>query len=136
MFRVPDSGAVAAAAAHHDLGQARLTLVERCVVRAEREGRPVPARSLPEEVLSALSAALMELDPQADVRLAMCCPACEHRWSALFDVADFLWRAVDDRARTLLAVVAALAAAFGWREAEILALPEARRLAYLELAGA
>jgi uncharacterized protein (UPF0212 family) len=136
VFRVPDSGAVAAAAAHGDLEEARLALVERCVVRAEQAGRQVPAGSLPEAVVGALSAGIRELDPQADVRLAMRCPACGHQWSALFDVADFLWREVDARARALLAEVAALAAAFGWSEHEILGLSEARRLAYLELAGA
>jgi hypothetical protein len=135
-FRLPNSAALTVAAASEDADEARLELLESCVVRAEHRGRHVPARSLPEEVVSALSGAIARLDPQADIRLALTCPTCGHRWSALLDIAEFLWREVDWRARTLLGEVAALAAAFGWSEREILDLSEARRRSYLSLVGA
>ncbi len=43
---------------------------------------------------------------------------------------------LDARARSLVAEVAALAAAFGWTEGEILGLPADRRRLYLDLVGA
>jgi hypothetical protein len=133
-FRLPASQDLAAAA-HRPADQALAALVEGCVVDAERGGEPVPARSLPEAAVTALGAAMAGHDPQADIRLACTCPGCGHRWSALFDIGDFLWREVDERARTLLGEVAALAAAFGWNEAEVLELSEHRRRHYLELVG-
>src|SRR5206468_2697731 len=103
------------------------------VLRAELDGQAVPARTLPEPAIEALAAALAELDPQADIRLPLTCPACARRWSVVFDAAEFLWREVDERAGALLDEVAALATAFGWAETEILALPEPRRRHYLAL---
>ena len=74
-------------------------------------------------------------DPQADVELALSCPACGHAWPAAFDIASFLWTEVDAWARVLLHEIHALASAYGWREADILALSPRRRRAYLELIG-
>jgi uncharacterized protein (UPF0212 family) len=135
MFRLPGSAALADAAGLADAAEARLRLLEGCVLHAEHRGRPVSARSLPEAAIAALGAAMARLDPQAEVRLALTCPDCGHRWSALFDVAEFLWCEVDDRARTLLGEVATLAAAFGWSEREVLSLSAARRRLYLDLVG-
>jgi hypothetical protein len=86
--------------------------------------------------VAALATRIAELDPQADLHLALACGACEHRWTAPLDVADLVWRRVDARARSLVADVAALAAAFGWTEGEILGLSAERRRVYLDLVGA
>ena len=103
-------------------------LVERCIVALEPE-----TGDLATDAIEALAERMADCDPQSDVRLALTCPACTHSWSVGFDIADFLWRKVDDRARQLLPHIATLAAAFGWREQEILALGEARRAHYLDL---
>jgi hypothetical protein len=126
-FRLPTSADLLAVAAVDDLGAARAALAERCVVA----GGP-PAES----AVAALAAAIAELDPQADIDLALRCGECGERWTAPFDVADHVWRRLDARARALVAEVAALAAAFGWNEGEILALSGDRRRLYLDLVGA
>jgi hypothetical protein len=54
---------------------------------------------------------------------------------ATLDPAEFLWAAAEAQARRLLLEVDALARAYGWREPDVLALPPARRRAYLELVG-
>jgi hypothetical protein len=128
-FRLPSSADLAAVAAIGDVADARAALAERCVTARE------PAGTLPEAVVAALGTRIAELDPQADLRLALSCGACEHRWTAPLDVADLVWRRVDARARPLVADVAALAAAFGWTESEILGLSAARRRMYLDLVG-
>lgn len=61
------------------------------------------------------------------------CPACGARFTADVDVVALLTDHLADQARVLLADVAELAAAYGWSEADILALPAPRRRAYLEL---
>jgi hypothetical protein len=128
VFRLPSSADLLAVAAIEDIAAARLALAQRCVVRGEA--------ALPETAVAALAARVAELDPQADIELALVCAECGHGWTVPFDVADHVWRRIDARARTLVAEVAALAGAFGWTEPEILGLPAGRRRLYLELVGA
>jgi hypothetical protein len=135
-FRLPASADLLAVIGHEDASAARRVLAERCILRASRDGVPVPARELPETTLDALASRAAELDPQADVELSLSCAECGHAWSTGFDVADHVWRTIDARARSLLREVATLATAFGWTEGEVLGLPTARRRRYLELAGA
>ena len=72
-------------------------------------------------------------DPLAEVELALACPVCGHQWQLVFDVASFLWLRIEAQARRLLEEVHALARAYGWREADILAMSSGRRQAYLEM---
>src|SRR5262249_55645931 len=61
-------------------------------------------------------------------------PACGHGWQADLDVGAFVLAEVDAHAARLLGEVHGLAHAYGWSEADILALSTARRRRYLELA--
>lgn len=130
LFRLPSSADLFAVASVDDLAAARLALADRCVVSSE------PPGALPESVVAALAARIAELDPQADLDLALACGECGHEWTAPLDVADHVWRRLDARARSLVADVAALAAAFGWTEGEVLRLSAERRRLYLDLVGA
>jgi hypothetical protein len=127
VFRLPSSADLLAVATIDDIAAARQALAERCVVGDA---------ALPESAVAALSARVAELDPQADIQLALVCAECGHGWTVPFDVADYVWRRIDTRARTLVSEVAGLAGAFGWSEAEILGLPADRRRLYLDLVGA
>ena len=107
-----------------------------CVVEARRESVPVPATDLAAAEVAALSAALAEADPGAELLLELQCPACERGWWELLDVATFLWAEVEVQARRLLREVHVLARAYGWREADVLALSPRRRRLYLEMVSA
>ena len=102
----------------------RRGLLERCV-----------AGELSDAVLAALPDALAAADPQADVRVDLDCAVCGHRWASPFDIAAYLWTELEACARRLLYDVHALALAYGWSEAEVLAVSPGRRRRYLELAG-
>jgi hypothetical protein len=52
----------------------------------------------------------------------------------LFDIASFLWRETHGWAQGTLRDVHGLAAAYGWREEDVLRLSPTRRQIYLELA--
>ncbi|HEX5725731.1 MAG TPA: hypothetical protein VFX98_09725 [Longimicrobiaceae bacterium] len=134
--RLPTAGDLAAAATASGVEEARQVLLERCVVEAHEHGEPRGADELPEEVVRALGAGLAAADPQAEVRLALVCPACGHGWEALFDIASFLWSEVEAWSERTLREVHVLALAYGWREADVLALSPWRRRRYLEMAGA
>lgn len=111
-------------------------LVARCVIEARHSGAALAIELLPERVITALGDAMAEHDPQADLQLALTCPACSHAWQALFDIVAFFWREIEAWAARTLHEIHTLASAYGWRESEILALSPQRRRRYLELVSA
>jgi hypothetical protein len=132
-FRLLNSLDLAAIVGHSDVEAARLALIERCLLEVRQEGQPLAAGELPESALAALADGLAERDPQAEMHFQLTCASCGHRWSALFDCVSFFWTELGRRAGRLLVEVHTLARAYGWDEADILAMSEARRQSYLEL---
>jgi hypothetical protein len=124
--RLPTGADLAEAAAVGDLEAARALLLERCLV-----GESVPA---PSEIAAELARRLSEADPLADARLSLACPECRREWTLAFEVGAWLWTELEAWAWRLLLDVHTLASAYGWSEAEILALGPRREL-YLELVG-
>jgi hypothetical protein len=117
-------------------GDRASALLERCVSDVLCGEQRIEPRSLPSEVRSQLEATMAELDPLADVRIALQCPACEHRWELGFDIVTYVWSELDDWAQRTLAHVHVLASAYGWSEAAILALSPTRRQLYLDMVSA
>src|SRR4051794_14058961 len=72
-----------------DVDDARRTLLQRCVSVARRGELAVDVGELPDEVTAVLARGLAEADPQADVRLAVTCPACGLAWQESFDIVSF-----------------------------------------------
>lgn len=110
-------------------------LLQRCVQKAQRDGATVDPAALPDEVVAAVAAGLASADPQADVNVELTCPACGHAWSAVFDIASYLWNEVDDWARRLISEIHVLASTYGWSEDDILAMSARRRRMYVEMVG-
>lgn len=102
-------------------------LAARCVIDH--------AGALTDAQVNAIAAALREADSQAEVSIALTCPACRHEWQSLFDIALFFWREIDVWAQRTLDDVHALAAAYHWREDDILAMSAWRRQQYLQRIG-
>lgn len=114
----------------------RTALLERCVLEARRKGRSVRAAALPPSVVSEISAALANVDPRAEIQLALSCAACGHTWSALFDIVSYFWQELESWVWRTARDVDALATQYGWSETEILAMSPDRRTLYLELVRA
>lgn len=134
-FRLLDSLDLRAAAAAPDVSAARRLLAERCVLAAHRGAEAVTAAELPDAVIERLAARLAECDPQAEVLIDLACPACERSWQVPFDIASFVHTEISAQARRLLREVHALARAYAWHEADILAMSARRRRYYLEMLG-
>lgn len=126
-FRLP-SAADLASLSGGDAEAAELALLERCLLE------PVTDPSL--ELRRAVAERMAAEDPAAQVELLLACPGCNHEWGAAFDIASFLWAEIEASAQRLLHDVHVLATAYGWGEAEILALSPSRRHSYMELAAA
>lgn len=132
-FRLPTSRDLAAVLDAPDPDAAARRLAALCRVEGEEPGERT---DMDDATLAELEARLAEADPQADVELAFDCGGCGRPWRAPFDAAAWLWEEVEARATRLLGEVHVLARAYGWAERDILALGDARRAAYLELARA
>ena len=135
-FRLPTPLDLAHAASADAAAEARMRLLDRCVLDASHGDKPCVPGDLPHGVTVAIAEVMEHADPLADIGLALQCPACGAAWTAALDPARFLLAAVDQAARRIMADVHLLARAYGWTEAETLALGRARRRAYIELAGA
>lgn len=141
-FRVPNSLDLAVIETITDAKEAGRQMLSRCIQSVVgTTGSPADAEMstqsgrLPESLLNAVAEHMAEADPQADTRLALRCPECHHTWSATFDIATYLIKEIQRYVKHLLEEVHHLARAYGWREADILAMTPMRRRAYLQMLG-
>jgi len=128
-FRLPngaDQEAVTQLAAR-DVAAAARTLLVRCIESVDEH----PVREVPEALASALSRLMAELDPQAQLMLALVCPACGHEFQSLFDVSTFVQREIEQARRRLYREVHLLASRYHWSEAEILGMSAEKRRMYI-----
>jgi hypothetical protein len=114
----------------------RRALVARLVVGSEPAAPKSIDEEIPAELEVAIGEALASADPDLELGLDVTCPGCAHAWVTTLDVAEFLWTEVLAGARRVATEVAGLAAAYGWRESDILALSPWRRRMYLDLVTA
>ena len=134
-FRLPNSSDLKNITGCTDLAKARHCLLERCVSQIDHCDNRIAVDDLPEEVVTAIMSHMAEADPQADVQLALACPACQLHWVETFDIVSFFWSEIHAWASRLLREVHALASAYGWAEADLLAMHPLRRQSYLEMLG-
>lgn len=132
-FRLPNSMDLLAIDERRDDRSLERQVLASCVLETKEHSAVVDPEDMPDWVVDAVAERLADADPLADVQLTLECAECGHAWDATFDIVTHLWAELDARARRLLAEVHTLASAYGWREADVLALSPTRRRAYLEL---
>jgi base plate protein len=113
----------------------RAEILNRCIKQVQVANDSIDPEKLPETVVSKVIDSMAKADPQADVQVAMACPACSHSWSLPFDILTYLWSEIEDWARRLLLEVHMLASVYGWSEWDILAMSSRRRRIYLDMLG-
>lgn len=132
-YRLPNSFDLAAIVEMTEIGEARLLLLERCLLSVTHEGVEVPVDLVPEGVIAQIVEQMATDDPLAEIDLALSCPACGTGWQLFFDIGSFMWCKVEAQTKRLLREIHILAAAYGWPEEDILRMAPARRQAYLEM---
>ena len=115
-------------------------LLAGCLLEARRGELAVAADELTDAeqtaVAEALAVALVAADPRAEIVLDLGCESCGGSFRQPLDPATFLAVEIEVAAHRLLRQVHVLARAYGWREADVLALSPQRRRIYLEMVGA
>lgn len=108
-------------------------LLQQCVSHVRRDEQVINLSDLSSQTRTAISQAIADSEPQANVQLALACLGCGHQWSPAFDIVGFLWAELNVWCQRLLAEIHLLAKAYGWSEAAILALSHWRRQVYLSM---
>ena len=93
----------------------------------------VAVESLPENAIAALATSILERDPLSEVQIDLHCSECGQGWPMILDIVSLFWSEISAHAPRLVQEVHLLARAYGWREADILALSARRRQLYLEM---
>jgi hypothetical protein len=127
-FRCPALRDLAALLDSPDVEQAARRLLHLC---ADVEGALPTDEHDQHALLQRLETTLEAADPWACLGVAYQCPACERHGDTEIDIASYLWEEIEGHARQLLDEVHLLAQAYGWSEAQVLALSDVRRTAYL-----
>ena len=120
-----------ATATHKQPETAQQVLLERCILAAVHNSENLSLNQLPSNAIDAVIAEMAQVDPQANVPLDTNCPACGHEWQLVFDIVSFFWSEINAWAYRILREVHTLAAAYGWRETDILTMSPRRRQLYL-----
>ncbi len=135
-FRAPTSLDLATIPPSSTPQEARLDLLERCLVAAHRSREEISFEQLSDTELEALEAAVAETDPLGEILVEVECPECELGWRALLDVGGCFWHRLAAVSRRVPYEVHSLASAYGWAERDLLAMAPERRRLYLEMIGA
>lgn len=122
-FRVPNSYDLATVAACEDVGAGEVLLRERCIATDA---------PLPPDAWLAVESALEALCEPATIDVDATCPACATPFAPPVDIGAILWREIATYARRVFEEVHVLATRYGWTEADVLALSDARRRRYVE----
>lgn len=104
-----------------------------CILEVKAGQKDCSAEELPTKVIETLNRQMANEDPQANITMALNCPACTHQWESLFDIVSYLWIEIDNWAKHLLQEVYVLARNFGWSERDIISMSAKRRQLYLEM---
>lgn len=110
--------------------QARAALLAACLGAGRRTGT-TPGT----ETVTAVETAMEQAAPAGAIDLLVRCPACGLDSPVPLDVPALLWAEIEVQAFALMRDVHALAAGYGWTEADVLDLSPRRRAIYLDLAG-
>jgi len=123
--RLPNSYDLAAVAGVSDEAEAARAIVRRCVL---------DDAAIDDDAVAALDRAMEEAEGIAALDIVFSCSACGTANRAPLDIGGFLWIELSERVERVIADVETLAACYGWREADILAMSDVRRTLYAERA--
>ena len=123
--RLPNSFDLAAVVEAPDDDEATRIIVSRCLL----DDAP-----LDEAAIGAVDRAMEAAEGVAAVAVNFACSACGAANRAPLDIASYLWVELAERIAHVIEDVEILASAYGWSEADILAMSERRRALYAERA--
>ena len=137
IFRPLNSRDLAALDQCRDTAGARRILLENCIIDiidTLDNGEKKELKELADSITFSLGEKMAsQYDPHVEIAFRMKCALCHLEWKTFFDIVSFLWSEIQAQARRVLHEVHLLARFYGWREADIFAMSNARKQFYLEM---
>ena len=130
--KVADERVAVRSLTSQDLGALAVVSSESLVLVTRR--RLTGEEALSPALAEAVDARIEARETAAELAISLTCEECDAAWREVLDVAAYFWAEIAAAARRLMGEVAEIAAAYGWAEADILAMSPVRRAGYLELA--
>ena len=106
-------------------------LLKKCILNSTPELDL--SSNIPAGLKNSLVKQMDEQDPQANISINLTCPDCSKTWEAIFDITQFLWIEINNRAIGLLQDIHLLASNFSWSEHDILSMSKIRRSLYIKM---
>lgn len=128
-YRLPAMADIAAVAGIGAMPAMRAAMLDRCALDSDG----VPTSQLDAATIDAIEAGFDQLDPLASIVVESACSDCGAAIAARVDLAAFVAADIDRIHAALLRDIDAIAAAYGWAEAAIVALPADRRTRYVAM---
>ncbi|MFO7583366.1 MAG: hypothetical protein R6W69_01455 [Anaerolineales bacterium] len=134
-FRLPNSVDLLSSVSLVDDELTQRHLLESCIVSARYRKNALSVGELPDKVILAVVEQMGQAAVLANLTIASTCPDCGHQWNIVFDIVSYFWSEINAWAMRMMREIHLLASAYGWSEADILAMSAWRRQRYLELIG-
>lgn len=132
-FRLPNSRDILGLLSESGEELKTNSLLEQCILEIKQTKGKMKTKTIPENVINALSEKITELDPAAEIKMNIVCPGCSYQWEATFDIMSYLWAEIDSWAHRTFQEIYILASTFGWSEKDILNMDAGRRQLYIEM---
>jgi hypothetical protein len=133
-FRLPNSVDVMEILASDKIDSITNQLISKCIIKSTLTSQII--EDFPEDLINTIIRKMEENDPQADIVMKILCPECEHEWNITFDIMQYLWIEINERAIKLIQDIYLLASNFGWSENDILDMDRFRRNLYINMINA
>jgi T4 bacteriophage base plate protein len=134
-FRLPTSLDLSIVGKLLDQTARRQKLLEACVLSVQCDGKSLLLGDLSPDAIDALIEHMSQENSISNLTLPVTCPECSATWEILFDIVSYFWGEITAWSMRLMHEVHMLATAYGWGEADILAMSARRRQGYLNLIG-
>lgn len=135
-FRLPTGADQEAAAplAFDNVEAAAHLVLQRCIEHVVVQGTDEQCvQGIPAPVAQALPVWMADLDPQAEMRLHLTCPACGLAFEQVFDAGEYFYQELTSKREGLYREIHLLALHYHWSEADIMAMTRQKRWLYINL---
>jgi len=141
-FHLPTGGEVekAVRSARENEETAAKLLARGCIDKVTKNSHSdswkIEPPEWPEALYPEVSARIEELDPEAEIKLRLTCPACSREFEDFIDAGEYLFQELAACQRSTYQEIHQLAKAYHWSEADLLKMGSRKRRLYLELLAA
>ncbi|CAH8296342.1 hypothetical protein EV196_11157 [Mariniflexile fucanivorans] len=110
-----------------------IQIIRKCILNLKDFPEGTFNQKIPDDLLMQINNKFNKTCKASNISYHLNCTECKHEWDVVFDISTYLWKEIDQWAKSFLRQICLLAKAFGWSELDIINMSENRRNHYLNL---